>query len=547
MSRKPEIQAPGAAARQGPVPSAVTARPVAARIRLARFAAGAGVALLLASCAQMPRPEPGSSAVPGSGYRDVERKVDGGNLDRRLDAPAGARELPALGLADRMMKEPLPGADVAEGRGYTFRTRGISVDQALALFARANGLNVIAEPGLEGTLSVDFENVPLERAFELMLGSLGYAWEIQDKVIRVRKHETRTFLLDYIRLQRTASTTGSVGIGGSGTGRAGPGGGGAAGGGSGSGGAGGSVSSNNDGQFWNDFESQMRSLLSKDGRMTISRLTGTVQVTDLVPRVREIEAFIRAIRAGMHRQVDVEVRIVEVSLRDDQALGLDWTRLPINRFGGFLTTNTAITDAGGGLTPPPNTISGVYRRAGFEAIITALSQQGDVRVVSQPRIRILNNQTAFVRVGTDETFFTRTVNRLIQPGGSVVDTINETPSTVTLGVLMSVTPQISSDGYTMLDISPTVTRLAGTVTSPRGDSNAPNLEVKQTHTLVRVRDGEIVLLGGLIQEESTDSTRALPLVGDLPLLGRAFKSTYQAARRKELVIFLIPSILPETY
>jgi type II secretory pathway component GspD/PulD (secretin) len=97
----------------------------------------------------------------------------------------------------------------------------------------------------------------------------------------------------------------------------------------------------------------------------------------------------------------------------------------------------------------------------------------------------------------------------------------------------------------MLDISPTMTRLAGTVTSPSGTSSAPILEVKQTNTMVRVKDNEVVVLGGLIQEETTDSSRSIPGLGEIPGVGKAFGSTYNGTVRKELVIFLVPSILPD--
>lgn len=469
-------------------------------------------AAALTACAPMVKPLPGSEAIPPTAYGPVNERLK--EAQAQQQAARTAVELPP--------EKRLPSFDARDDKGsgqpelYSFRARDLPLRDALGMLAKAHGLNIVADPEVGGQVSVDFQDVPLSRAFDILLSSLGYSWEEDRGVIRVRASVTRTFEVDYIRSTRTASVSGGANQGGD------------------------SVA------FWQELETQIRSLLSPKGRLTVNRLTGAIMVTDLPAKVDEVSRFIELMRSGMYRQIDIEVRIVEVTLRDQFALGLDWSRLRANPLQGSVQFNTRVTSPQG-VSPAQPTMA--LRLAGdrYTSLIEALREQGDVRVVSQPRIRILNNQTAFVRVGTDETFFTRTVNRLIQPGGSVVDTINETPSTVTLGVLMSVTPQISSDGYTMLDISPTVTRLAGTVTSPRGDSNAPNLEVKQTHTLVRVRDGEIVLLGGLIQEESTDSTRALPLVGDLPLLGRAFKSTYQAARRKELVIFLIPSILPETY
>ena len=126
----------------------------------------------------------------------------------------------------------------------------------------------------------------------------------------------------------------------------------------------------------------------------------------------------------------------------------------------------------------------------------------------------------------------------------MLDTVNEQPNSVNLGVSLTVTPQISADGWAMLNIAPSVTRLVGTAVSPSGDSSAPILDVSQASTLVRARSGELVMLGGLIQEETSDTNRRVPGLGDLPVLGNAFKSTYQAGKRKELVIFLAPTIQP---
>jgi MSHA biogenesis protein MshL len=164
--------------------------------------------------------------------------------------------------------------------------------------------------------------------------------------------------------------------------------------------------------------------------------------------------------------------------------------------------------------------------------------------VSQPRIRIMNNQTAKVKAGTEDTFFVRSSNRVIQNSGGVLETVNEQPQTVNLGVTLSVTPQISGDGWAMLNITPSVTRLIGTAVSPKGESTAPILDVSEASTMVRVRSGEMVILGGLIQEETSDSNRRVPGVGEVPLFGNLFKSTYKSGRRKELVIFLAPTIQP---
>jgi MSHA type pilus biogenesis protein MshL len=396
---------------------------------------------------------------------------------------------------------------------YSFKARELSVRDALGLLAKAHGLNIVADPDVSGTITADFQNVPLSKAFDILLSSLGYSWEDDQGVIRVHSSITRTFEVDYIQSKRSSGAGG---------------------------GAGGDSAA-----FWQEFETQIRSLLSRKGNLTVNRLTGTVMVSDLPARVEQISRFIGLMREGMYRQVDIEVRIVEVTLSDNFALGLDWSRFQqVAGRDNAIGFNTRITAPQGTSALPSTMTLRMTNPASYVSLIDALSQQGDVRMVSQPRIRIMNNQTARVKSGTDEAFFVRSSNRVLQNSGGVLETVNEQPQTVSLGVNLSVTPQISADGWAMLNITPSVTRLIGTAVSPRGDSTAPILDVSEATTMVRVRSGELVILGGLIQEETSDTNRRVPGLGDVPVLGSAFKSTYKSGRRKELVIFLAPTIQP---
>ena len=415
-------------------------------------------------------------------------------------------------------------------RLYSFRARQLNIRDALGIFARANGLNLITDPDLTGTVTVDFTDVPLMRAFEVMLSSLGYSWEQKAGVIRVRSTVTKSFELDYIRATRTGSSTATASGASAGA----------------SAGAGGATTSasntvSDSVSFWQEIEQQIKSLLSGRGKVLINRLTGTIIVTDSVQKIEEVESFIALIKDGMNRQVDIEVRIVEVTLNDDFSLGLDWSRLKVGNLGALAVST--IVGAPAGVSPVPSTFTANLGQNNYSAVIQALKQQGDVRMVSQPRVRIMNNQTAFVKVGTSDTFYTRTNYRTTTAGIGISDTINEQPTTVNLGVMMTVTPQISSDGWTMLQVAPTVTRLTGTTVSPSGQSTSPVLDIKEASTLVRARSGELVVLGGLIEEEGSKTVRAVPGVGEGPSSFNPFRAEYKASRRKELVIFLMPTVI----
>jgi len=181
------------------------------------------------------------------------------------------------------------------------------------------------------------------------------------------------------------------------------------------------------------------------------------------------------------------------------------------------------------------------------AIIQALKQQGEVKTVAQPRLRALNNQTAFIKVGEDRPFFRlQQTTTLQQPGAATA--FNQTQetfsvSTITIGTILAVTPQIDGDKMITLDVLPAITRLQAIVTSPDGRQTAPVTEVKQASTIVRLRDGETAIIGGLISEETGETERRIPLLGKLPIIGAAFRSRANLHARTELVIFLTPRIV----
>jgi type II secretory pathway component GspD/PulD (secretin) len=177
----------------------------------------------------------------------------------------------------------------------------------------------------------------------------------------------------------------------------------------------------------------------------------------------------------------------------------------------------------------------------LSAVIDALKQQGTLKVVSTPRLRTLNNQPAVVRVGQDFPIFIRQVTTA--PGSPPVTTVTESVQTVTVGTVLSITPQISSDNLITLDLTPAVSRLVQVATSATGDTNAPVIDIRQASSIVRVRDGATIVMGGLVQDSSTTTHRKIPILGDIPLLGKAFSGEYKTSERTELVFFLTPRIV----
>jgi type II secretory pathway component GspD/PulD (secretin) len=186
----------------------------------------------------------------------------------------------------------------------------------------------------------------------------------------------------------------------------------------------------------------------------------------------------------------------------------------------------------------------VYTNMNTSVAINALKQQGNVEVISQPRIRSLNNQTALIKVGTETPFFAQSFQSSQSQSGNITNSGDQI-TTITVGTILSITPQVSEDNWISLDISPVLTSLVATETSPSGSATAPVLDTKQASTLVRVRDGTTVILGGLIQTTRAKNDRKVPWLGDIPYLGKLFTGTFRYNQKRELVIFITPHLVSE--
>jgi len=427
---------------------------------------------------------------------------------------------------------------------YSLRIKDMDVSSVLSMFSQTYKLNMIVDPDVKGTVSVDFHDLSFDLAMSAILASLDYHWQRDHNLIHVKSLQTRRFTVDYIRLVRSSSgssqASASSGSGAEST----------------SGGPSGSVtiSQQDSVQFWDELEKQLTMLVSKKGKILINRMAGIIQVTDKHSRVEQIAQFILPLNNAIHRQVQINVKILEVTLSDDFSLGIDWSRIDVGSLATKITfgTSNAITSPAGGFVALPPALSlniGRQSQRGkgdINSIISALSEQGNVKIISQPKVRTLNNQPAMIKVGTDRTFFRKeNTNNTTTSGNTSFST--DVAQVVTEGIVLAITPQISADGWVMLDIAPVITRVSSVTEVKDGNgtvqSSAPNLDIRQTSSLVRARDGNTVIIGGLIQTTTSDTVRKVPLLGDIPGLGNLFKGVSKIKKRKELVIFLTPHLI----
>jgi MSHA type pilus biogenesis protein MshL len=300
-------------------------------------------------------------------------------------------------------------------------------------------------------------------------------------------------------------------------------------------------------------------------KLVINKSTGVILVTDYPLNLNKAASYLETVEGSSQRQVTIQAKILEVILSDDHKEGINWKvieGLPrsINVAWG-LTNKAGTTGFPGGTggytigdTSTGTSIStpGLFKikpfggvlalgAAGSEValsdIMQAIAEQGDVKVLSSPTISTLNNQKAIIRVGNQDVFF---ITGAVATQTTVTQIIQ--PMTIDIGILLDVTPQIAEDGTIIMNIHPSITDKTGEKTTPDGKSTFPLLSVRETDTTVRVRDGQTIIIAGLMQERIEENYTGVPVLQSLPLMGGLFRYKTGTKRNSELVIMITPNL-----
>jgi len=444
-------------------------------------------------------------------------------------------------------------------RLFTLSFRDADIQEVLLALSKQTNYNIVADPDVKGLVTMEVTNVTFKEIMDFLTEPLKLEYKIDGRNVRVfrPRFETRVFTLNYIMTtrkgtSRTSAATGVTGMAGYGYG--GGYGGGYSGAGVGAGvGAGAGVSASgmsvggatidtgpDTADIWKEIEDGLKTLVSKEGKFAINKIGNTILVTDYKKNLQRIAEFLERVEGSSHRQVVINAQVVEVALSDKYRMGIDWSAL-IKQAGRRDWTLSQSLRAGTDVFK----INVVGEHVSF--ILDALRQQGQVRILSNPKVSTLNNQKAVIKVGTDEIFFYPYYRPVYEDGrliGSVIESV--WPCPVTIGVVLDVTPQISPDGYITMHIHPSVTDLVRTEEFKQDGkvmATAPVTNIRETDTVVRVKDGQTIIIGGMMQDKKKEIVNKTPLLGSIPGLGGLFRRTEQQVQKTELVILLTPKIL----
>ncbi len=440
--------------------------------------------------------------------------------------------------------------------------RDIPLREVLYSIAESAGLNLIIERGVntELPLTLSVKNISAEDALQIILDAAGYFYRRKGNILFVKALDTIVFEFGQPAIVQNYS----VEVGGDILGSAIEG----AQSFSGQGGGGGSEGSGDQDikgkveqritsdkkafDFWESIEQAIKNILDiSDSEQqvaqgddlrpffNISRMTGTISVTANKDGLERVEQYLAFLKKALNRQVIIEARVMEVKLSEGLQYGFDWSWLASDSV--TVQGNNFSSVLGDG---SPN-IQVNITRGDFSGVVRAIESQGKVKVLSNPRINIMNGQTALLSVGRSQSFLS-SIESDITTGDNPVITFTTDTASVLTGVMIGIVPYINEKGEIAMSITPIISELISLDERPVGEQGTsislPTVDLRQLSTTVKVKDGEMIVIGGLVQTRKRTNDNKVPFIGKVPLIGYLFTRFDDVDEQTDIIILLKPTL-----
>lgn len=470
--------------------------------------------------------------------------------------------------------------EINDEERFDISVNAVAADQFFLSLVDGTDYNMVIHPEVSGSVTLNLRNVTIPEVLEAARDvygfefiSTGYGFQVLPGRLRARIYQ-----INYLNIERSGSSQTSVSSGSLTSNLT-------------STGVDGTATTNSDSAgtsirteqslttFWAELQDSVLAIVGQgDGRsVVVNPQSGVVVVRALPNELREVEAYLQATQLIVQRQVILEAKFIEVRLNENYQSGINW--------GSLLTPgNNSITAAqvgGGSVLVGESQLSGLAGNTGnldpnsfsaisgaaasafggvfslavnlgdFNAFIELLKTQGNVQVLSSPRVATMNNQKAVIKVGSDEFFVTdiSTQNVVGTNATTIQPDITLTP--FFSGIALDVTPQISQEDDVTLHVHPSISEVVDqrktfTVGSITQQVPLALSTVRESDSIVRAKSGQVVVIGGLMQETTNDQDAKTPFLGDLPGVGGLFTHKKQASIKSELVILLKPVVVKST-
>ncbi|MDD2266457.1 pilus (MSHA type) biogenesis protein MshL [Sulfuricurvum sp.] len=487
-----------------------------------------------------------------------------------------------LSVATAALLTPTVQADCKYELFNISSAKGTTVGEFVDQLSDECGMSLIvtdeqAEEILKKPMNKTFlKDLTINEVLDLIIKENNLQYTLQNNILRVSYLTTKTYNIDYIISQRkgtgsanitlssntsTSSTPSTSSSGATSTSSN-------VGGNSASSQSGIKITSSDEVQFWETLDKDIESVLNRPEDTykatipLINKSSGLITVTATGPQLKRLDTYIDDLQKKMQTQVLIDVKMYSVVFSDASSTGIDWSQLyALQNIGlGFNTYNTKnigdfsgtaknniivdnTTVTAGAVPRNIGTIFQLGAQGSLTEVIKFLKTQGDVYSISNPKILTLNNQPALITSGTE--LFYKTKNTSTLAGGTTgTQATTEVVSSVFSGVLLDITPEISSDGSITLRINPSISETASTVSIDNAARTMPpDLSRRQMSSVITVKDGNRVILGGLINTKNVNDSNKVPLLGDIPFLGYLFKREGITKKTEEIVIIIEPHII----
>ncbi len=472
-------------------------------------------------------------------------------LDESL-AQSRGKVAPPAAVQAALMAPPLLEAQPRRGARLDVAVKDMPARDFFLSLMDGAGQNLVVHPEVTGNITFSLRNVTLEEVLTAVRDSYGYDFARTSYGYQILPNQaiTRTYDINYLNLQRQGITDTEVSSGQVTTSDNSD---------SNNGTTSNSTSSTtrpstqlittSNVDFWKELNSVVRMIVGDEeaNSVVINPQAGLMVVRASSADQQSVEGFLKQAHINLQRQVILETKILEVNLNDKFQAGVNWS----------VAGSKGVVGVAGDLLVGPQTVGGVFSAGlnvgDFEGVLELLETQGEVRVLSTPRISTLNNQKAVIKVGTDEYFVTDvSSSTTTSTNGDGTSTPDITLTPFFSGISLDVTPQIDGQGQVTLHVRPSVSKVTEDDTQINlgetfGTLNLPTARTtsRQSDSIVRARSGQVVVIGGLLQNDNENVDANVPWLSDLPFVGWLFQQQRKNLKKSELVILMRPQVVAE--